>query len=46
VFENPLTAFEGEVQPVEFRVVLLELVDHPQRLQIVLETAEIHHAFV
>ncbi len=46
MFENSLAAFEGQVQAVEFRVVLFELVDHAQRLQIVFETAEIAHAVV
>jgi len=46
VLQNAFAAFEGEVQPVEIRVALFEFVDHPQRLQIVFEAAEILHAFV
>ncbi len=46
VLEDSLAAFEGQIQAVEFRVVLLEFVDHAQRLQVVFETAEIHHAIV
>ena len=46
MLQYSLTAFEAQVEPVEFRVVFLEHVDYPQRLQIVLEAAEIHHAFI
>ena len=46
MLENALAAFEGQVQTVEFGVMLLELVDHAQRLQVVFEAAEIAHALV
>ena len=46
VFENSFAAFKGQVQAVELGVVLLELIDHAQRLQVVFETAEIRHALV
>ena len=46
VFENPFAAFEAEVQTVEVRIVFLEFIDDAQRLQVVFETAEIHHALV
>jgi len=38
MLQNSFAAFEAQVQPVEFRVVFLELIDHSQRLQIVLES--------
>ena len=46
MFEDALTALEAQIQSVEIGVSLLELVDDAQRLQIVLESAEIQHAFV
>ena len=41
VLQDALAALEGQVQPVELRIALLELVDDAQRLQIVLEAAEL-----
>src|ERR1700722_13893128 len=46
MLENSFAGFETQVQPVEFRIVLLELIDHAQRLQVVFEAAEIEHALV
>ncbi len=46
VLQDSLARLEGEVQPAEARVALLELVDHAQRLQVVLEAAELAHAIV
>jgi len=46
VLEDPLAAFERQIEPTEIRVAVLELVDHPQRLQIVLEAAIGAHASV
>ena len=40
VLQDSLARLEGEVQPAEARVALLELVDHAQRLQVVLEAAQ------
>ncbi len=46
MLEDALAGLEGEIEPGEFRVALLELVHHPQRLQVVLETTELAHALV
>jgi hypothetical protein len=46
VLEDALAGLEGQVEPGELRVALLELVHHPQRLQVVLEAAELAHALV
>jgi hypothetical protein len=46
VFEDAFPGFEGQVQAVELGVVLLEKVDDPQRLQVVLEAAAVAHAVV
>ncbi len=46
VLENPLAGLEGQVQAGEVRVFLLQFVDHPQRLQVVLEAAVGLHAAV
>src|SRR5580704_6996927 len=46
MFQDPLAALEGEVEAVEFGVLLLQLIDDPERLQVVLEAAEIAHALV
>ena len=46
VLEDAFAAFEGEVEPAKLRVALLELVDHAQRLQVVLEAAVLAHALV
>src|SRR6185437_13933698 len=46
VLEDALAALEGEVEPVEIRVAVLELIDHPQRLQVVLEASVGTHARV
>ena len=39
VLEDSLAALEGEIEAAELRVVLLELIHHAQRLQVVLEAA-------
>ncbi len=46
VLEDALASLEREVEPRELRVALLELVHHAQRLQVVLEAAELAHALV
>ena len=46
MLEDAFAGLEGEVQPVERGVALLELVDHAQGLQVVLEAAVLAHAFV
>src|SRR5208337_5309680 len=46
VLQDALAALEAQIEAVEFRVVFLELLDDAQRLQIVLESAEVPHAFV
>ena len=46
VFENTLTRLEREVQAVELGIALLELIDNPQALQVVLEAAKRGHAIV
>src|SRR6266404_5778269 len=46
MLQYSFAAFEAQVQSVEIGVVLFELIDHPQGLQIVLEAAEIDHAFI
>ena len=46
MLEYALAALERQVQPVEFGIVLLQHIHHPQGLQVVLESAEIRHAFV
>ena len=46
MLQNSFATFQTQVQPVKIRVMFLEFVDYPQGLQIVLEAAEIHHAFV
>src|SRR5512133_2062131 len=39
VLEDSFTCLESQIQAVVPRVALLQLVDHPQALQVVLETA-------
>ena len=46
MLEDPLAGLEAEVEAIEARVALLQLVDHPQALQVVLETAVGAHALV
>ena len=46
VLENPLPAFEGEVEAVETGILLLQPVHHPQRLDVVLEATPLGHAVV
>ena len=46
MLEDAFAAFEGEIETGELRVPFLELVDHAQRLQVVLEAAVVAHAFV
>ncbi len=46
VLEDAFAHFEGEIQAWKFGVALLQLVHHPQRLQVVLEPAELAHAIV
>ena len=46
MLEDALAHLEREVQPGKLGVSLLELVDHAQRLQVVLEAAVLAHAFV
>ncbi len=46
MLQDAFAAFEAQVQTVEIRVMLLELVDDAQALQVVLEAAEIEHALV
>ena len=46
MLENPFARLERQVEPAEGRVPILELVDDAERLQVVLEAAELAHAFV
>ena len=46
MLEDAFAAFEREVESLEFGVALLELVDHAQGLQVVLEAAVRAHAIV
>ena len=46
VLQNPLAAFERQIQSIEVRVLLFELIDHPKRLQVVLEPAIVRHALI
>ena len=46
MLEDAFTHLEGQVEPVEFGVALLQVIDHAQRLQVVFKAAEIAHAFV
>ncbi len=46
VLQDPLARLEREVEPGELGVAFLELVDHAQRLQVVLEAAVVAHAVV
>ena len=46
VLQDALARLERQVEPGELRIALLEFVHHSQRLQVVLEPAEIAHAFV
>ena len=46
VLQDPLAGLERQVEARELRIALLELVHHAQRLQVVLEPAELAHAFV
>src|SRR5262249_43434843 len=46
MLEDAFAAFEREVEPAEARVFVLELVDHAQRLRVVLEAAVGAHARV
>src|SRR6266849_1336297 len=46
MLQDSFAAFETQIQPVKIGVTLLEFIDYPQGLQIVLEAAEINHAFV
>ena len=46
VLEDAFARLEREVEAVESAVALLELVDHAQRLQVVLEPAVLLHALV
>ena len=44
VFQDPFARFKGEVEAGKVGITLLDLVDHPQRLQVVLEPAVFAHA--
>ena len=46
MLENPLPGLVRQIQPVEGRVTLFQLVDHTQALQVVLEAAVLRHASV
>ena len=46
VLEDAFARLEREVQPAKARVAVLELIDDAQRLQVVLEAAEVAHAGV
>jgi len=46
VLDDPLARLPRQVQPVEARITLFELVDHPQGLVVVLEPAEPFHETV
>jgi hypothetical protein len=46
MLENSLASLESEVEPAEACVPILEVIDDSERLQVVLEAAEIAHAFV
>ena len=46
MLEDALAGLEREVEPGELGIAFLELVDHPQRLEVVLEAAVVAHAFV
>ena len=46
MFQNTFTRFEREIQSVEVDVASFELVDHAQRLKVVLEAAVLAHAGV
>ena len=46
MLEDALAHLEREIQAGELGVALLELVDDAQRLQVVLESAELAHAVV
>ena len=46
MLENSLARLEAEVQAVEPAISLLEMVNHAQALQVVLESAESAHAFI
>lgn len=44
MLQNALAGFEAEVQTIKLRITLLQLVDHPQALQIVFKAAIVSHA--
>src|SRR5215475_12580428 len=46
VLENALAAFECQVESRELGIAFFELIDHTQRLQVVLETSVRAHALV
>jgi hypothetical protein len=46
VLQNTFAAFEREVEAAEFCVPLLQLIHHPQGLQVVLEAAVGTHAVI
>ena len=46
VLQDAFAGFKAQVQPVELRVALFQLVDHPQALQVVLEAAMLSHAIL
>lgn len=46
MLENAFARLECEVQAVMCRITLLQLIDHPQALQVVLETAMRGHAII
>jgi len=46
VLQDAFAALEREVEPVEVGVAVLELIDDPQRLQVVLEAAVRAHALI
>jgi len=46
MLQDALASFETQIQPRKPGVFVLQLIDHAQRLQIVLETTVIAHALV
>ena len=46
VFEYPFPRLKTQVQAVKIRVTLLQMIDHPQALQVVLKATELDHAFM
>ena len=46
MLQHAFAALERQIEAREVRITFLELIDDPQRLQVVLETAVFPHAFV